>query len=349
MAVTLKDVANKAGVSISTVSRIINNDKSKKASQETIDRVWSTVQELGYIPNQNARNLIRGQEEENKRTKAIGCIFTSKTNNSTDPFFTEIAGGIQKEIVKRGYVMGYTFSAYDMTDAGMYNNIVENKVDGAIILGRFSREMLKFLKENVKNLLYVGINSVDGGFDEVICDGYRGAGAAVEHLIALGHKDIGFIGAVREEGNHEIINEHRFEGYRRTLKKHGLPLNEAWVKNIELETEAGYLATKEMLEEVAQRPTALFCANDRVAIGAMSATYALGLSIPEDLSIISIDNIEMAQFTIPPLTTVHVPKEELGQFAVKTLIDRIEGGHEMALRIDLPYTLIERKTCKKIK
>nr|WP_307992511.1 LacI family DNA-binding transcriptional regulator [uncultured Niameybacter sp.] len=351
MAVTLKDIAQKAGVSISTASRIINNDMSKKASKETSDRVWQVVKELGYIPNQNARNLIKGEGdgETPTKTKAIGCIFTSKTNSYTDPFFSQIAIGIQKEIINRGYVMGYTFSSYEMTDSALYNNIVANKVDGAIILGRFSMDMLKFLKANIKNLLYVGINYVDGGFDEVICDGYRAACAAVQYLIDLGHQKIGFIGTVKKEGDTHIVNEHRFEGYKHTMEQHQLKLTESWIKSIELSTGEGYRAAKEMLENTSDRPTALFCANDAVAIGVMSAVHELGLSIPEDLSIIGIDNIEMAAYTVPPLTTIHVPKEELGTFAVKTLIDRIEDERAFPLRIDLPFELIERKTCQKIK
>ena len=104
-----------------------------------------------------------------------------------------------------------------------------------------------------------------------------------------------------------------------------------------------------MHEGATHRPTALFCANDAVALGVMSAAHEMGLRIPEDLSIIGIDDIGMAAYSVPPRTTIHVPKEELGKFAVKTLIDRIDGGHDFPLRIDLPYELIERKSCKRLK
>lgn len=345
MSVTLKDIAQKAGISISTVSRIINNDTSKKASQETTDKVWEIVKELGYIPNQNAR-LLKGEGNGDKevRTKAIGCIFTSTTDAFTDPFFSQIAMGIQKEVIKSGYVLGYAFSSCDLTDSALYNNISANKVDGAIILGRFNRDMLNFLTGHIENLIYAGVNYVDGGFDEVICDGYQGACAATQYLIDLGHTQIGFIGMVRGDET-GIINEHRFKGYSDTMKINSVNTNAFFIKDIELSTSGGYEGAKEMLKQE-KRPTALFCANDAVAIGVMRAIAEKGLKIPEDLSIIGLDDIEMASYTNPGLTTIHVPKEELGKFAVKMLIDRIEGEHTIQTRINLPYKLIVRESCK---
>lgn len=345
MSVTLKDIAREAGVSISTVSRIINNDPTKKASQQTSDRVWKIVQELGYKPNQNARKLIKGHTDaEPMKTKAIGCIFTSTSDTYTDPFFSQIAMGIQQEVSDRGYVMGYSFSSYDMSDAALYNNISMNQVDGAIILGRFNKEVLTFLRRNIKNLVYAGVNYVGDGFDEVICDGYKGACTAVEHLISLGHTEIGFIGTTGINKGFNLVNEHRYDAYLDTMKKHNIPISEELVCDIELSSLDAYENTKRMLEK-AKRPTALFCANDTVAIGAMKAINEKGICIPDEIAIIGLDDIEMASYVTPTLTTIHVPKEELGRFAVKILVDRIEGGHELPVRVDIPYHLVVRESC----
>ncbi|NLL71833.1 MAG: LacI family transcriptional regulator [Epulopiscium sp.] len=346
MAVTLKDIAERAGVSISTVSRIINNDPMKRASKETSERVWKIVNEMGYIPNQNARRLIKGEEDGNHptKTKAIGCIFTSTGDTYTDPFFSHIAMGIQKEVADRGYVLGYSFSSYDMTDAALYNNISTNKVDGAIILGRFSQDVLKFLKANIQNLVYAGVNYVNGGFDEVICDGYKGACTAVEHLISLGHTDIGFVGAIRGKDQNRVINEHRFDGYQDTMMKHDIAIDPDFICSVELSTLDGYKGMQKLLK-TEKKPTAVFCANDVVAIGVMKAIHEEGLQVPKDMAVVGLDDIEMAAYVRPSLTTIRVPKEELGKFAVKMLIDRIEGGHDLPIRVDLPFELIVRESC----
>jgi DNA-binding LacI/PurR family transcriptional regulator len=349
MTVTLKEVAEKANVSVSTVSRVINNDTKKPASKETQDKIWKIVREIGYVPNQNARNLIKGKEEEvDLPTKAIGCIFTSTQDTYNDPFFSEIARGIQEEVSNRGYVLGYSFSSCDMSFSALYNNLTSNPVDGAVILGRFSEDVLKFLKQNIKNIVYAGVNFVDAGFDEVICDGYKGAQEAVKYLIGLGHRDIGFIGAIPFEK--DVVNEHRYEGYKTALAKGMLVLNEKNTINVELSTIAGYKGMKEYLENntVEKLPTAFYCSNDVVAIGAMRALNEKDIKIPEQISIIGLDDIEMAAFVTPPLTTVKVPKEDLGKFAVKILIDKIENGHDFPVRVNLPFELIERNSCKNI-
>ena len=346
MSVTLKDIAQKANVSISTVSRIINNDQIKPASKKTSEKVWKIVRELGYVPNVNARNLIKGQEgtANSLKTKAIGCIFTSTQDTYNDPFFSQIARGIQTEAAKRGYVMGYSYSSCDMNESALYNNITSNRVDGAIILGRFSEDFLKFLKNNIKTLVYAGLNYVNGGFDEVICDGYKAVCRVVEHLISLGHKDIGYIGSIPGTEKINVVNEHRFAAYKDTMQQHNLQADKNFIRNVELSTEEGYNGMKEMLK-TGQCPSAVFCANDLVAIGAMKAIHERGFRIPEDIAVVGLDDIEMAAYVRPALTTIHVPKEELGKFAVKILIDKIENGHALPVRIDIPFRLVVRESC----
>lgn len=353
MSVTLKEISQKAGVSISTVSRVINDDTSKPASKETQEKVWKIVRELGYVPNKNARNLIKGQknEEENKRTKAIGCIFTSTKDTFNDPFFSQISRGIQDEVSKKGYVLGYSFSSCDMSFSALYNNLNSNNVDGAVILGRFSEDVLVFLKKNIKNLVYAGVNYVNGGFDEVICDGYKGASVAVTHLIDLGHKEIGFVGAIPNQNGLKVINEHRFDGFKDTLEKNKIEIKQQYLVNVELNTTTAYIGMSKFLKKLTKEeiPTALFCANDVVAIGVMKAIHEKGLRIPDDISIIGLDDIEMAEYVTPPLTTIKIPKEQLGRFAVRRLVDNIENGNEMPVRVDLPFELIIRDSCKALK
>jgi DNA-binding LacI/PurR family transcriptional regulator len=347
MSVTLKEIAKKANVSISTVSRIVNNDKLKPASQETQEKVWRIIHETGYIPNQNARKLVKNQTcfDRSATTKAIGCIFASTDKNTfNDPFFSLVTRGIQLETGKNGYVLGYSFSSSDLSQAALFNNITSHPVDGILILGRYSDDVLKFLRNNFKNLIYSGLNYINGGFDEVICDSFKAAECAVGHLIKLGHRRIGYLGAIPQTELHNVVNEHRYEGYLAALAKHQIQVDLTLVKNIWLSTKAAYLGMKELLKEK-RIPTALFCANDLAAIGAMKAICEAGLLIPKDIAVVGIEDIEMAAYVEPALTTIRVPKEELGRLAVKVLVDRIEGGHELPIRVDVPFELVIRESC----
>jgi len=251
--------------------------------------------------------------------------------------------GIQSEAALHGYVVGYTFS-YHEDESALYQHITSSRVDGAIVLGRMNEDFLNFLKSNIKNLVYAGLNKIGRDLDEVICDAYEATCSAVEHLISLGHKRIGYIGAIPSQAKNNVINEHRFTAFKDTLDKYGIPLNNHHIKNIILSSKEGYDGMCEIIE-AGDLPTAVFCGNDIVAIGAMKAAHKSGIRIPKDISFVGLDNIEVAEYVRPALTTIHVPKEDLGRFAVKLLVDRINNGHEVNALLKLPFTLIVRESC----
>jgi DNA-binding LacI/PurR family transcriptional regulator len=345
MSVTLKDIAEKAKVSVSTVSRIINNDSGNAASKKTREKVWQIVRELGYIPNQDARNLIKGKTNKNVRKgKTIACIFTSTKNTYDDPFYSQIAKGVQIEAARRGNINLILFSVCGMSNSSLFNNINVGRVDGAIILGRFSEDFLRFLKTNIPNLVYSGVNYVDEGIDEIICDSFKGIGCAIDHLIANGHSKIGYIGHIPGADNSDIFNERRFDGYRYAMKKYNLEIQQNYINNTELTIAGGYKSMKSILEN-GDLPTAICCANDRIAVGVMKAAHENQIKIPQKIAVVGFDDLEISSYTQPSLTTIRVPMIELGQMAVKILIDRIEEGHALPLRIDLPFKLIVRESC----
>lgn len=347
MGVTLKDIAKKAEVSISTVSRVINNDVNKPASTETAKRVLDIARQLGYVPNQSAINLVKKVDNSSNLKKTIGCILTSRKDTYNDPFFFELLRGIQFEVNKHGYALGYSYANGEMTSAAFYDSVVSNKVDGAIVLGRYQKGIIEFIKENIPHIVYAGLNFSNGGFDEVICDAYRSACLAMKHLIDLGHTKIAFLGSIPQTQRMNVVNEHRFNGYVGTMKKNSIEVDKTLIRNIFLSTEEGYKAMKSILTK-GNIPTAVFCANDVTAIGAMRAIHEVGYKIPDEISIIAIDDIEISEYLKPALTTIHVPKMDLGKIAVKILIDKMESGHDIPLRIDLPFDLRIRKSCKKI-
>lgn len=347
MAVTLKDIAQRAGVSVSTVSRIINNDTVKSASPETAAKVWKIIHELEYKPNLTARQLILGDEDKPRpRRKSLGCILASATDTFADPFFSEVIAGIYQETANQGFVMEYTFSVpfASNTESAFFNNIVSRKIDGAVMLGRISSDMLSLLKSNIPHIVYCGLNYFENEITQVICDAYKGTIAQVEYLISLGHKKIGFLGYTNREGR--LANERRYQAYAEALRKHGLPLEDNYAHDVELTLEGSYNMMKVILDEGKQLP-AYCCANDVTALGAMRAIQERGLRVPEDISLIGIDDIHMASYTTPSLTTIRIPKHQMGELAARTLIDQINHQSTLTYRIDLPFELITRESCCK--
>lgn len=339
---TLKEIAEKAGVSVSTVSRVINHNNAKVASKEVQDRIWEIVRDSNYVPNAAARNLKLGNRQPFAETalKAIGCIFARSMTDKNDPFFSQIARAIEQEAFRKGYLMKYSFTAYDINDTNIYRMITDNQVNGMAILGRFDQNLLRFVKHNYKHVVYTGLNKIDSTFDQIICDGYQASTAAVNHLHKLGHTEIAYLG----EKNKEI----RYQGYCDAMNALSLPLKREQIIILpSLTAEDAYHGMKQFLKK-APPITALFCANDLTAIGAMKAIKEQGCRIPEDISVISIDDIETAQYVSPMLTTVHVPIEELGKMTAKILIDRIENGNSIPVKIELPFYIANRESCKSL-
>lgn len=334
---TLKEIAQEAGVSISTVSRVINKNSTNAASKEVQDRIWEIVRRTGYTPNSTARDLKRGTRlVAEAPSRSIACLFARTTDTATDLFFSSLARSIEQEAFKRNYVLKYSFSSFDINHPNTFRLITDNHVDGVVILGRCDKQLLKLLKQYFNYVAYTGLNSLDAKYDQIICDGYQAALAAMEHLIKLGHKRIAYIG--------ETEFEIRFNGYCDALANNKLSQRKEYIANVMLSSEGGYQGAKRLIEAGCDA-TACFCSNDITAIGAMRAFQEAGKKIPKDVSIISIDDIDTAQYLNPMLTTVHIPVEEMGVMTAKTLIDRIEGGHHLPIKINLPFYIAVRDSC----
>jgi len=334
---TLKEIAKEAGVSISTVSRVVNKQLTGAASKEVQDKIWDIVRRTGYTPNSMARTLkMGGSQNKMPATRSIACLFARASDTVTDLFFTALARSIEKEAFKRNYVLKYSFCAYDINHPHTFRLISDNHVDGVIILGRCDNALLKTLKIHFNYVAYTGLNSLDAKFDQIICDGQQAAVAAVKHLIQLGHTKIAYIGETKEEN--------RYTGYQAALNAHRISYCNNYTANVIFSSEGGYQGAKKLLSSGCDA-TAYFCGNDVTAIGAMRAFQEANLSIPADISLISIDDIDTVQYLTPMLTTIHIPVEEMGQMAAKTLIDRIEGGHRLPIKIELPFYIASRNSC----
>ena len=332
---TLKDIANAAGVSISTVSRILNGNSSNAASKEVQNKIWEIARAGGYIPNTSAQALKTGVTVK-KSNNSIACIYARSTDAKNDAFFSTLTRSIEQEALKEGFIMKYSFSAYDIHNPATQHQIKNNEVDGVAVLGRCDKETLQFLKQHFKKVVYAGLNALDADYDQIICDGYAVATEAMEHLFQLGHVRIGYIG--------ETQKEVRYSAYRDVLKKHNIPFDKNLVTNVPISSDGGYQGAKRILDST-KEVTAFFCINDITAIGALKAIQDCNYKIPEDISVISMDDIDISQYVSPMLTTMHIPIEEIGKMTAKTLIDRIRNGHTLPLKISLPYYLVKRESC----
>ncbi|BFL48967.1 MULTISPECIES: LacI family DNA-binding transcriptional regulator [unclassified Lactonifactor] len=339
MRVTLYEIAQATGVSVSTVSRVLNNDKSKPASKATTERIIKAAYDLGYytrtpetetyIPEPAHRNLT--------------CFLASASDTYNDYFFSQLLLGIQEESGRMGYSITHTLSTSTESAESICKRISDTSPDGVILMGRVSKKIMNFLNTLTLNMVYTGLNKLDVSIDQVICDGYGAIVDSVNYLVKCGFTKIGFIGTIPSEKS-DILNEHRFRAFSDAVKLNDLKLDMNLCKNIQLGTEQAYNAVIELLRS-GEIPEAFCCANDMVAIGVISALTDYQYRVPEDVSVIGLDDIEMAKFMKPRLTTFNMQNRELGKFAVKILDDRINGLHSVPAVIQLPSTLMVRDSC----
>lgn len=340
---TLKDIARETGLSISTISRVINDPTSTRASEESKRKIWKAVRMLGYVPNASARQLRLGEGTEQvpaAGNKILACL-TTRPFASTDPFFNEITQAVSSAAIQRGYVLKYLISSYNMDPREILKSLTDDHIAGIIILGKAKTELLVYLHQHFNVTIYCSLNPKENfRYNQVVCDGFSASKAAVQYLIDRGHKKIGYVG--------ELVDEVRYKGYHSALKENGLEFSWKHIIESELGMDSACNRVKKKLQ-LDDLPTALFCANDATAIGTMKALKEMNLSVPQDISVIGIDDIEMSRYVSPMLTTVYIPKTDLGTVSAQMLIDLIEEHYSSVMKIELPYTIIERQTVRRIR
>lgn len=311
MAATLEDIARKAGLSVSTVSRVLNKVAGKnRISAQTEKLVLKAARDLKYRPNQLARGLRL------KKTQTIGLIVPDISN----PFFAHVIRSVQTNAHRQGYSLVVCDTNEDLVmEIDHINLLVDKGIDGLILLpvGQKSEHIVRLNVENVPFVL------VDRYFDDVesnsvVVDNYRGAFDAIEHVISHGHTRIGIIKGLADT----YTTKERLRGYKDALRQNGIPLDESLIVGGSYRTETGYGETKKLLN-MAAPPTAIFATGDLIALGALAAIEEGSLRIPDDISLVAFDEIDVNPFLKCPLTTVLQPKENMGEVAVKLLLEAI--------------------------
>ncbi|MCP3741526.1 LacI family DNA-binding transcriptional regulator [Rossellomorea sp. BNER] len=337
----LKDIAEHVGVSISTVSRVIQNDPTRNVKSETKRKIWKAVKELGYIPNQNARNLVANNHQKKKsRTMKIGWVADPKLAEFY-PYFSSVYAGISEGLTKADYALVNIYKEELQNEATLHKAIHESDIEGLILIDNIDDSILEYI---MKFLPVVGVdfNYTDKDMTVIDFDREAAVRTAVNHLIQLGHEEIGFIGG-GIEGN--LYDEKRYKGFRHAMEEAKLEIQSHWVFNTGWALKESYNSMNRLLKENPHRlPTAMICASDMLAIAAMRAVVENGMRIPEDIAFIGVDNIEMSQYSSPPLTTIDIPKYEIGEMAAKVMMDQVEGKIKLPIKMIVPYKLIIRES-----
>lgn len=328
MSATLRDVAREVGMSVATVSRVVN--AKTVVSDETRERVLAAIERLAYVPHSAARSLITS------RTSTIGVLLPDVHGE----FFSELIRGIDIAARRAGFHVLVSGSHSNLAETEAVLRALHGRVDGLLLMtpGIGADSLRRNLPRRVPVVL---INSVGSVFDSIRVDNRGGARALVEHLYGLGHRRIAF---VRGPASNEEAAE-RLLGYREALAAHRLPLDPALELAGDFDEDSGYLAGVR-LATFAPRPDAIFAANDSMAIGCLSALRERGLRVPEDVALAGFDDIPIARYLTPALTSVRVSIAELGGRAMERLLNAIERGAEGPRRHEVMATqLVVRASC----
>ncbi|MCO7070303.1 substrate-binding domain-containing protein [Vibrio cholerae] len=327
---TMKDIARLAGVSTSTVSHVIN--KSRFVSDEIAERVNNAAQQLNYAPSALARSL------KMNRTKTIGMLVTTSTN----PFFGEVVKGVERSCYHQGYnlILCNTEGDNQRMKASI-NTLLQKRVDGLLLMcSTLEGERLDvFDRYPDIPIVVMDWGPILFASDKIQDNSLQGGYMAAKHLIECGHKEIGCITGplIRHQA------QMRYEGYKRALAEAGIAINPDWIVESDFECEGGYQAFEKLYQR-GKLPSALFVSNDMMAMGVIQAASKRGLRVPDDLSLIGYDDVHIAKFMTPALTTIHQPKYRLGKAAVDTLLYRLENPDTTAQVVQLEPTLVVRSS-----
>ena len=335
---TIKDVARIAGVSIATVSRCLNDPE--RVREKTRIKVQDAILKTGYSPNTLAQSFRRG------KTHVIMVVLPSVG----DPFFTDVMKGVRSVAAGKGYSLLVSETQFNTLTADEIGAlVVSRQADGVILLAAVSPFGTEILSANSKRSIpiVVGCETVSpdlSGFPSVHIDNVAAAMEATNYLLSLGHRKVAFI-----YGNSQsLLTKDRESGYRAAMQKAGISIEQGWFVEGLMSIEGAIKATRSLLNHH-HRPTAIFCANDEMAMGCMHEIKSAGLRIPEDISIVGFDDIRYAEILDPPLTTINQPAEEIGERVMYRLLHEIEEGRSVNAEPEIvPHKLIIRRSVAKL-
>ena len=345
---SIKDIAKLAGVSPATVSRVLNNPEHRCSSEEVRQRIWRIAREQNYLPNAAARSLKLGSPAEAERPLThVDVLMTRSGGQQANPFYNELLRYVENEVHRQHAVLRSVWydrafadprSCNKRTAARMVDKLVPEQgaeQEAIAVIGRCAPDALRAFAARYKAVVSINRNPTDFIVDQVTSDGARLAAKAVDYLVSLGHRRIGYAGSVRDES--------WYRGYQRALTHHGIDLDVEDVFECDLSETAGFDIMNGLMRRDGA-PTAIFCSNDMLALGMIRCMMTRGSRYYRP-SIIGCDDIEEGQFCRPMLTSLSVSKRDLARFGMRLLFDRLAGGHSEPARVELDGKLMTRESC----
>ncbi|MBB1202394.1 transcriptional regulator RbsR [Enterobacteriaceae bacterium 89] len=325
---TMKDVARVAGVSTSTVSHVINKDRF--VSEAVTAKVDAAIKSLNYAPSALARSLKLNQ------TRTIGMLITASTN----PFYSELVRGVERSCFERGYSLVLCNTEGD--EQRMNRNLetlMQKRVDGLLLLCTETHQPSQEILQRYPSVPTVMMDwaPFDGDSDLIQDNSLLGGDMATQYLIDKGYTRIACIAGPLDKTPARL----RLEGYQAAMQRSGLTIEDGYIITSDFEFGGGLTAMQSLLA-LPQPPQAVFVGNDAMAVGVYQALYQARMQIPRDMAVIGYDDIELAAFMAPPLTTIHQPKDELGELAIDVLIHRMAQPGQKQQRVQLTPELVVR-------
>ncbi len=334
--ISIKDVAREAGVSTTTVSYVLNQIKTQSISDETSQRVREAAARLGYVPNLNARSLT------SRRTNLIGVVIPQTEPGREFMFDNPFYGALLSSLEVNARRAGYHLLLTGPTSGQSYINIARNRgIDGIVIVGSYPTASLDELHQLSIPVVLIDTYVKDKAFHVIGINDREGGQMATEYLISQGHRQIAIVcGDVQEHG----VMRQRYLGYRDAIQKAGLPLRQEHVLTGDVSFASGRKAARVLSKDLPD-VTAVFCAADILGAGMVKGMRQEGKRVPEDLSVIGFDDLDLAQMCDPSLTTIHQDIAQKGEAAVRMILDSLDGNPTRQEEM-VPMTLVVRDSVK---
>lgn len=332
---TLKEIANAVGVSVGTVSRVLNNDSSISVGDETKIKIFKVAEQMQY------KTLKQRKNKENVYKLRVGIVeMYNLSEQLEDPYYLLLRSAVDKECFENEIEVVNLYKNEDN-----YKFIGTESISGIIAIGKFDKKEINSLSEISDNIVFLDSSPDDINYDSVKINFELGINMALNHLLNLGHKEIGYIGSFKTLDDYKNKSyDKRLFYYKEFMISKGLYNEKYVIDTNDVTSMDGYTSTKEFLKNNTNIPTSFFVGTDTIATGVMRALYENNIRVPEDISIIGFNDLIASQHSIPPLTTVRVHIEHLANASVDLILERILKDRKYSKKVIIPSELVERKS-----